>query len=76
MRETIQFIKTAHKIKNECTVKTQSCWIIEVIKISKALRKKCKLKTCSCALFKISMKFNQKLSHIFFIIHLTLKKAH
>ena len=58
MKEIIWFVETVCETENECIVKTQSCWIIEVIKILKVLKKKCKLKTCSYALFKINMKFN------------------
>ena len=76
VREIIQSVETAHKTENECIVKTQFCWIIEVIKTSEILKRKCRLKTCSCALFKINMKFNQKLSHVFLIIHSTSERAH
>ena len=76
MKETVWFVETACEIKNECIVETQSCWIIEIIKTSEVLKRKCRLKTCSCALFKINMRFNQKLSYVFFIIHLTSEKAH
>ena len=76
MKETVWFVETVCKIKNECIVKTWSCWIIKAIKTSKVLRKKCKLKICSCALFKINMKFDWKLSYVFFIIHSILEKVH
>ena len=76
VKEIIQFIKTVCETENECTVETWSCWIIEVIKTSEVLKKKCRLKACSCALFKINIRFNQKLSCVSFIIHSTLKEAH
>ena len=76
MEETIQLIKIVCETENECTVETWFYWIIKAIKTLKVLKRKCRLKACSCALFRISMKFNQKLSCVFFIIHLTSEKVH